>query len=267
MAGPAVVGMPGGPLRVLSLHQRTSDQAGMVREASVRPVQGATSVSPGPFKGRTKPMTMYTRYALVCRGTKGLSAVELVNKGRLHVTHLTDNPAFPDPMPSLVEIDEACDTLERASQVFEFNRGRVDKITRDDASTHLVQLLRRLAGYVQATCNGDHLLVRSTGFEVKKSRQPSEPMSAPLSVVAHRSVFPGQIDLRWSAVRNRRSYRVWITDGDPNDPTLWRVLGHTSRNHLNVEGLPSDVVHTFRVEAFGVLGYSPLSDIAAAKAG
>ena len=212
-------------------------------------------------------MTMYTRYTLVCVGTKGLSAPQLVSKAHLHVQMMTDNPAFPDPSPSLAVITEACNALDHASQVYEFNRGRVDKVTRDEASQRLCHLLRSLASSVQSASKGDHGKVYSAGFEVKKSRQPSEPMRAPTAVVAQRSVFPGQIELRWSAVRNRKIYRVWITSGDPNDELLWRVLEQTSRNHLKVMGLQSNVVHTFRVEALGVLGYSPVSDIAMAKAG
>ncbi|MCC7501268.1 MAG: fibronectin type III domain-containing protein [Flavobacteriales bacterium] len=208
---------------------------------------------------------MYTAYAQVCRGTKRLKPAELAARGRLHVSMMTDNPAFPDPTPSLDELAHACDVLAMASQVYSFNKGRPDLSFRKTAYQEVKQKIAGLAGYVQSMIKGDHALAMSAGFTVKKKRQPSVPVQAPRRVVARRTLYPGRIELRWSAVKHRQMYEVQIRTTGPGPEEEWARLDVISNNHLNVEHLQSDVFHTFRVIAYGALGASPVSDIASAK--
>lgn len=209
---------------------------------------------------------MYTRIAKVCHGTKRVPSPLLVEKGRTHVARMTGNPAFPDPSPSLAEVAEACDALERASEVHSSNGGRLDLLARNTAHQHLRLLIIRLAGYVQATCNGDVLTVRSAGFEAKRKRGHSLPVAAPGRVRAKRSDLPGAIDLRWGGVKGKLLYAVHITEGDPGVQADWSLLLQTSKNHCTVSGLTTDKRYTFRVVAAGALGEGPVSDIATAKA-
>ncbi|MEO8589556.1 MAG: fibronectin type III domain-containing protein [Flavobacteriales bacterium] len=209
---------------------------------------------------------MYTSTPLVCHGTKRLSAAELVVRGRNHVSTMTGNPAFPHPLPSLAEVAAACDELDHASQVFEFNRGRMDLSTRNLAHERLRRLIICLAGYVQGHCRGDRSIVRSAGFVTKHKRSASMPMAIPGGVRAERADHPGCIDLRWDAVKGRKMYTIQFTDGDPSNEEGWRQLTLTSKNHFTATGLESDRAYTFRILAFGALGYGPPSDISIAKA-
>jgi hypothetical protein len=203
-------------------------------------------------------------YYTVRLGTKRLPPAELVERGRLHVSMLTGNPQFPDPNNLIPQLAEACDVLDRSSQLATFNRGRYDIITRNSDYARVTFLIRQVGGLVSANAGGSVELITSTGFEVKTKRQPSQPLPAPARVVAKRTPFPGCIELRWSAVRNRRLYEVQIQD--PARPDGWKPLAQISRNHLTIEHLQSNVVHTFRVVAIGALGASPVSGIATAKA-
>jgi len=209
---------------------------------------------------------MYTRTATICHGTKRVPSPALVEKGRTHVALMSANPAFPDPRPTLQEVATACDELDAASQVYEFNKGRLDLVARNAAHARLRLLIIGLAAYVQATCGSDASTIRSAGFEIKRKRAPSQPMTAPGDVRAKRAELPGCIDLRWGAVKGRRLYEVQICTGDPSQATCWALLFQTSKNHCTVPHLTSDRPYTFRVHAIGVLGAGPMSDIATAKA-
>lgn len=209
---------------------------------------------------------MYTRNAEVCHGTKRVPSANLVEKGRNHVALMSGNPAFPDPTPSLAAVAQACDELDRASQIHAANKGRLDLITRNEAHHRLCTLIKALAGYVSAACGGDHATVRSAGFEPKRKRGPSEPVAAPGDVRARRSNLPGGIHLRWGGVKGKRLYAVYISQGDPGQPENWSLLLQTSKNYCKVTELVTDKPYTFRVAALGVLGEGPVSDIATAKA-
>ena len=207
---------------------------------------------------------MYTSTVLVCHGTKRLTAQELVSKTRTHVTMMNGNPHFPDPMPSLAEITEACDELDIAAQVYSFNHGRMDLNNRNTAYQHVRKLIILLAIHVQNRCKNDRAIALSAGFETKRKRSPSQPTGTPADVRAVSRTSPGSIDLRWNAVKARKVYSVWMTDSDPQNEDGWQLVEQTSRNFCTIEDLERFKAYTFRVSAFGVLGHGAMSDIAIA---
>lgn len=209
---------------------------------------------------------MYTRTATICHGTKRVPSPALVEKGRTHVAMMSANPAFTDPRPTLQEVAAACDALEAASQVYEFNKGRLDLVARNAAHARLRLLIISLAAYVQATCGSDASTIRSAGFAIKRKRGPSAPVTAPDDMRARRSILPGGIDLRWGGVKGKKLYAVYINQGDPGRPEDWSKLLQTTKNYCTVTELVTDKPYTFRVAALGVLGEGPVSDIATAKA-
>ncbi|MBK8498874.1 MAG: fibronectin type III domain-containing protein [Flavobacteriales bacterium] len=199
-------------------------------------------------------------------GISGITPTTLVEKGRNHVTMLTGNAAFVTPTPPLSRITAACDALDNANQAYDFNRGKVEKEARDVAANELKDLLRELAGYVQANCNNEKDLILSAGFDVRRSASPLGELPAPGNVRALVTPFTGRIDLRWNGVRGRLIYAVYMTAIDPLDPAGWNLLTQTSKNRHTVEGLTSDRVYSFRLQTIAAAGVSPMSDLASAKA-
>ena len=209
---------------------------------------------------------MYTKNVQVCHGTKRLTPSALVMKGRYCITCMTDNPDFPEPVPSLAQVAEACDALDVSSRIYDFTHSRVELIIRNEARERLRQLVIGLAAYVQSVSNGEHCIATSAGFEAKRKRSASVPTPAPGDLRTVWTPYPGRIDLRWDGVKGRHIYEVWYTEGDPRDPNSWQLLTKTSKNHYSATGLKSFVFYSFRVLALGALGHSPLSDVAMGKA-
>lgn len=207
---------------------------------------------------------MYTRPVLVCHGTKRLTAQELVSKTRTHVSMMTGNPHFPDPMPSLAEVTEACDELDIAAQVYAFNHGRMDLNNRNTSYQRVRQLVILLAIHVQNRCKNDRAIALSAGFETKRKRSPSQPTGTPANVRAASTAYPGSIALRWNAVKARKVYSVWMTERDPQIEEGWQLVEQTSRNFCTIADLERFKTYTFRVMAIGVLGHGAMSDIAIA---
>lgn len=199
-------------------------------------------------------------------GTTRITPTALVEKGRNHVTMLTGNAAFPTPTPTMAALTAACDALDAANQAYDFNRGKTEKESRDVAFTALMDLVRELAGYVQANCNNEKDLILSTGFDVRRIAAPLGELPPPANVRALVTPFPGRLEVRWAGVPGRRLYSLYMTDKDPLDPLSWKLLTQTSKNRFTVEDLVSNTVYTFRLQTIATAGVSPMSDIASAKA-
>ena len=213
-----------------------------------------------------KDTHMKDQYSIVRVGTKRLPAGELVTRGRNHVRLLTGNPDYAGLQHMLPELEEACDELDVAERVYQFNKGRQDLFLRNNAQGQLKWKIRELAGMVQSLSHGDASLIRSAGFEVRKKRQPSQPMPAPQNLRTLHTRYPGRIALRWNGVKNRRIYKVFMTEGDPAQLENYEMIKVTARNYFTIEHLASGTTYTFRVVAQGVLGDGPMSDITCAKA-
>lgn len=203
-------------------------------------------------------------------GFDRVTAALLVEKGRNTSTMMAANPAFlapnPLPNPSLADLDAACDKLATASEAYTFNGGKLQKEARDVAFEELKVIYRGLGGYVQGISEGSKDIILSAGFDVAKLPTPVGELPAVGNVRAAATQFHGMIDVRWNGVKNRRLYKLYMTEGDPSLEAGWELLAETGKNRYIVEGLERFKTYSFRVEAIGPLGASPMSDAASATA-
>lgn len=202
---------------------------------------------------------------IVKLGLIGLTPTALVEKGRTLVEKCTGNANLTLPTNFLTDLGAACTALEQANIAVRDNGGRADHVTRAARAADVENLIRELAGYVQAQCEGDHEKIASTGFGVRKQPSPVGVLDAPTNVRARRGKLPGEVHLLWDGVYARLMYLVEYTT-DPNDPGSWKTLVQTSKNRYTATGLTSDQLYYFRVQAIGAAGAGELSDSAQAKA-
>lgn len=202
---------------------------------------------------------------IVKLGLEGLTPTALVEKGRTLVEKCTGNANLTLPANLLTDLGAACDALEQANLAVRDNGGRQDHVTRDARVVDVQDLIRELAGYVQAQCEGDKEKITSTSFAVRKQPSPVGVLDAPGNLRARRGKLAGEVHLIWDGVYARLMYRLEYTM-DPNDPGSWRTLAQTSKNRYTATGLTSDQLYYFRVQAIGAAGAGELSDSAQAKA-
>lgn len=210
--------------------------------------------------------TMKQAVNIVKLGTKRLSSEALVMRGRTHLRMITGNPTFASIQDLLPAFEEAVEELQIASSIYNFNKGRLDLVNRNAAYDRLKYSIRVLASAVQRCAGMDVTLILSAGFEVRGKRKPSQLMGAPTNVRAERTPEFGRIDLRWGAQKNRRIYKVYITEGDPTDASEWQLLTETGANYVHVTGLQRFKTYSFRIAAWGPAGLGPVSQAAIATA-
>lgn len=191
---------------------------------------------------------------------------ELVDKARTNVTRMTDNPNFPTPTPPLADLTAVADRLDSAVQAYDFTRSRIDKQERDAAFAALKDLRQDLGAYVQSISNGELAVITSAGFTTRAQAHPVGQLPAPQNVRTLVRPYPGSLELRFGGVKHRIMYRTWICTGDPLVESNWEVHSLTGKVRVVVDGLESGKNYFFRVEALGVAGPSPMSDVSSAKA-
>lgn len=196
---------------------------------------------------------------------EGLNASGTVERARNHVVSMTGNPFTLTPIPALALVTAAADALEAADLVYEKNGGRLDLLARNERLRELRELIKDLGGYVQAVCGGDAEKITSTAFGVRALPSPPQLMPAPGNLRAVSTDMPGELRLRWSRVRNKKSYVIQWTDADPLVEANWTMLDITPKNFYTKTGLDRNKTYSFRVLAVGAAGAGPASDIAVAQ--
>jgi len=210
-------------------------------------------------------MSVIRKY-LVNLGLRGLTATQKVDKGRNHVSMLTDNPDYPELQAGLPEITAACNDLEASIIEVQFNGGKIAYDRKNVREAELDELLTRLGQQVQVMSFGDKSKILSAGFQVRRRPSPITHMEAPQNLRAYISSYRGTIDLRWNAVAGSYIYQVFMTAGDPNAEEGWELVGVTSRISHRVDNLKSGQFYSFRVNAVGARAESPNSDVAQSMA-
>ncbi len=202
---------------------------------------------------------------IVKPGLTRVTVKALLSKSRNVVTMMTGNPNFTTPVPPLASVTGICDKLAAATEAYDFTRSRLEKQDRDQYFEELRSAIRDLSGYVQSQSEGDVDKILSAGFEVEKTPAPIGQLPAPQNVRAIARPYPGSIEVRFGGVRGRQSYQVYRTT-EPKVESSWELVATTGKTRIIVDNLVSDNVYFFRVVALGAAGFSPVSDVANAKA-
>jgi hypothetical protein len=198
-------------------------------------------------------------------GLRGLTPTMKLLRSRIVLEQMSNNPSFPNPVPSMAELAQACDELEEANRAA-LDRGRMACLRKRVAVTRMDEMLTRLAGYVNSAADGDTTRLLSSGFELVKAPEPISSLPQPQGLRALRTPYPDQLELRWHTVRGSLIYEVEeALDSDTGERT-WQRLCMTSKPRLTVTEREPGRIYVFRVCAFGTKVQSPYSPWAYGKA-
>lgn len=203
---------------------------------------------------------------LVKLGFTRITPKGLLSLGRTIVLMMTGNATFASIAAKVATLKTALDELEVADDAYDFNHGKLEREALMTSVVEVKDLIRDLGGYVQGISGGDKDIITSAGFEYKAASKPVGELQAPKLVQAFTTEYPGRIDVRWTGVKGRENYALWICDKDPAAEANWTLLTISGRNRFSAEGLTSLGTYHFRVVANGAAGPSPASMVATALA-
>lgn len=87
-------------------------------------------------------------------------------------------------------------------------------------------------------------------------------MPAPTNLRAITTNMPGQVKLLFGGVKDRKSYVIYWTDGDPLVQSNFTILDIISTTRFLKSGLDRSKTYSFRVAAVRRVGQGPMSDVA-----
>ena len=182
------------------------------------------------------------------------------------VTQMTGNANFANPAVLIADLTTAGDNLEIAITAAT-NGSKQSRIKRDNALEVVKDLLRKQADYVRSVCDGDREKLGSSGFELRKEKEPIEKVDAPKGEVATSTKSAGEIEVRFRRVRGAHYYKVYHSSVDPaSGAVVWSLLLTTTRGRNLLQGFEAYQPNWFRVTAVGVNGESLPSDVAMGRA-
>lgn len=178
-----------------------------------------------------------------------------VEFGRGVSTSMKANPKFSTPDVSLVDLDAKTDLLETHSLASQSGGKEATALmhqTEDDWN----DLMRKTAGYVDRTADGDSVVILSAGFNLAKKAAPA--VRPEFSVeLGDKS---GTVTLRRQAVEGAKSYIWQHCIGEiPAGENAWTTAQVTSKATVELAGLIIMSKYWFRSAAVTAAGTSAFS--------
>ncbi len=174
----------------------------------------------------------------------------------LYARAVYDSPPVPD-----ADLRAAIAAFKE-SKVAQADGGRRTTVVKNQRRAELLGLLRKLACYVELTCDGDLAILLSSGYQAKSENRARTPLEKALLLrVVHG--HSGQALVTTKAQPNVRTWEVIVVeldeDGKPG-PHHKTALSTSSRN-IPVDGLTPGKLHSFQARALGgSTGYSDWSN-------
>ena len=170
-------------------------------------------------------------------------------------------PAYPTPPVTAAALQTALDEFGVAIAAAEQGgpEQTADKNNKRDA---LIELLRKLAEYVQQNHNNDLAVLLSSGFQAASTNRASVPLEKP-SIKEILNDMSCQLVLRATPIKNARAYEVRYALIDANGtPGPWLEGGiFNQARAICVTGLTAGALYQFQVRAIGgSTGHSDWSD-------
>ena len=187
-----------------------------------------------------------------------ISNANLIAASERILVGMHGNANYPAPVPPLSDITAAHASFVAA--VSSGNGGAHAVADRRQKRTQLVVLLRSLALYVQQACNGDPVVLLSSGYPIRKAPGPVGLLPAPANLRLARGKLSGQLNVRCNADARASSYQWRYATAAA--PAAWTVLDPTVRASIVLEGLVAGTVYVVQARAIGSLGPSDWSDVA-----
>lgn len=189
------------------------------------------------------------------------SDANLETKAGLILKSMTGNPAFPDPVPTLVELQAAVTSYHEAL-VAAAELGRTNVANKNSIRQQLEGLLTRLGMYVMFIANGDEAILVSSGYTLVKTPEPRY-ISNPGIVTLANGITSGELVCSVPQVKGATSYQFGICAELPTDATVWANEPYT-KSRFTFQGLVPGKQYWFRVAALGTGGqkaYSPVASV------
>ena len=186
------------------------------------------------------------------------STLPVIAQVRAILAAMTGNVNYPNPTPALPVLTAGFNEFSTA--VANAADGGVTLTSiKNDRRQALVMLVRALACYVQAACNGDLTILLESGFPVHKpTRSPIGALPTPANLTVTLGTRSGELDASAAPVPGAATYNWQLKAA--STPTVVLQTAQTTAASKTFTGLTPGVVYLAEVNATGTAGPSDWSD-------
>lgn len=167
---------------------------------------------------------------------------------------MNGNPDYPAPSPSLPVVQTALNEFNSAI-IDAADGGKTLTAHKNSKRKALVLLVRALACYVQATCNGDYEALVGSGFPTHQPRSPIGVLPMPARLKVSLGFFSGELDGSVAPVFGALMYNWRLTTAAQPDVVV--QAKQTSAANVTFTGLTPGVIYQLQANAIGTAGPGP----------
>lgn len=172
---------------------------------------------------------------------------EILVEADVVLTSMSGNSKFPDPVPSLAEVEDAYNEYVACLARANWTRGRLDRELKRESKAKLANLLGELAAYVNYVAKGELSVLYTSGFPVftgrKKGTTPEVPTGGRLSDGRVSDEVRFDFNSLGRDMTYEYTYAIWTSNVEinPESPELqWEKSLFTTRSRNNlIKGVPS----------------------------
>lgn len=192
-------------------------------------------------------------------GTNMYNDTELVSKTFQITDLMATNPEFDSLSQDVMGLKATNQNFE--SLVYRSGFGDRNIIgQKNSARNDTENLLGSIAIKVQTLCNGDELMMRNSGFDLKRKSEPVGELDQPTNVIAIAGTRVGTIDVSWNVVPNAKMYEVTYTPYPITANSVWSWFT-CSKHTATIENLPELTKYCIKVAGAGADPRRVWSDI------
>lgn len=174
------------------------------------------------------------------------------------LTCVTDNVHYPDVNPPLSVLNTACD--EYGTAIFNAaDGGKMLNTIKYQKRQALCVLIRQLANYVASACQGDLMVLQSSGFPTHKTeRSRVGALQPPGNLKVVNGWHEGELDASASPRKGASIYNWQVCTAA--DPTIVVQTAQTTGASNTFTGLTPGVKYLIQINAGGAAGASDWSN-------
>ncbi|MGB4776389.1 MAG: fibronectin type III domain-containing protein [Daejeonella sp.] len=170
----------------------------------------------------------------------------LVDAGQIKFS-MTGNANFPDPNPSLDEIQEGID--EYSAALDNMGNGTGATLIKEEKRAKLEKKLKKLGLYVESAADGNAVIAESSGFKLRDKGSPVGVLAK-----AYLKVVPGpakgSLHLSVDKVRGAKMYQFEYKLSSDTSNDSWKIVVN-SQTSVVISNLVSGEEYVFRVAGLG----------------
>jgi hypothetical protein len=183
---------------------------------------------------------------------------QLLTDTQTILTAMTGNPAYPSPNPTLATVTTGMNDFATAL-ANAANAGTAATVIKNQKRAALEALLRELATYVHAACQGNLAVLISSGYPIQKPvRTPVGVLPAPATPVLSLGARSGELNAWTNPVPNGYTYN-WRA-ALASAPDIYVLQTQTTAASDVLAGLTPGQIYLVDVNVVGSAGPSDWSD-------